>query len=209
MSMPTCIYLQPGFFSEKEKIIARQGRITAYTFRYSTSVCGLKIVNDAGEICLLPFQGQQIWRARFEGRELTMKSMFEEPRPTREYLKTYGGFLLHCGATAMGCPGPRDNHPLHGELPNAPYQKAFLLIGEDERGAYMGLSGEYHHTVAFAHNYIASPEVRLYEGSTMLLISISIRNLKNTPMELMYLSHINFRPVNNGRLAPVHRKISG
>jgi len=100
----------------------------------------------------------------------------------------------------MGCPGPQDTHPLHGELPNATYRKAFLLIGEDEKGAYIGLSGEYHHTVAFAHNYIACPEVRVYEGSTGIGVSISIKNLKNTPMELMYLAHINFRPVDRGRL---------
>jgi len=200
MKVPVYVYLAPSFFSEKEKIIACQGGIAAYAFRYSTSVCGLRITNDVGEVCLLPFQGQQIWRARFAGRELTMKSMFEEPRPSREYLKTYGGFLLHCGATAMGCPGPQDTHPLHGELPNAPYQKAFLVIGEDERGAYIGLGGEYHYTVAFAHNYIASPLVKLYEGSARIPVSISIRNLKNTPMELMYLAHINFRPVDNGRL---------
>lgn len=200
MSTPAYIYLQPAFFSEKEKIIARYRGLTAYSFRYSTSVCGLKITNKLGEICLLPFQGQQVWRAKFAGKELTMKSMFEEPRPTREYLKTYGGFLLHCGATAMGCPGPRDNHPLHGELPNAPYHKAFLIMGEDKRGAYMGLAGEYQHTVAFAHNYIAAPLLKLYEESARMYASISIRNLKNTPMELMYLAHINFRPIDNGKL---------
>lgn len=200
MSMPTYIYLQPAFFSEKEKIIAKHRGITAYTFRYSTSVCGLRITNGVGEVHLLPFQGQQIWRAKFEGRELTMKSMFEEPRPTKEYLETYGGFLLHCGITVMGCPGSQDTHPLHGELPHATYQKAFLLIGEDDRGPYIGLGGEYHHTVAFAHNYIACPEVKFHEGSTRIPVSISIKNLKNTPMELMYLAHINFRPIDQGRL---------
>jgi len=89
MSPPTCIYLQPAFFSEKEKLIVAEYRgMTASTFRYGTSVCGLKIANGLGEIELLPFQGQQIWRAKFADRELTMKSMFEEPRPTREYLET-------------------------------------------------------------------------------------------------------------------------
>jgi hypothetical protein len=40
---------------------------------------------------MLPFQGQQIWDAWFDERRLTMRSMFPEPKPTREYLDTYGG----------------------------------------------------------------------------------------------------------------------
>ena len=115
-------------------------------------MCALRLQNELGELVLLPFQGQQIWSAAFGGRNLTMKSMFDQPRPTRNYLETYGGFLLHCGVTAMGVPAGGDTHPLHGELPNAPYQKAWLVAGEDER-ALPGLGGEYQHTVAFNINY--------------------------------------------------------
>lgn len=48
-----------------------------------------------------------------------------------------GAFALHCGALAMGCPGPEDDHQLHGELPNAPYQQAWLQTGSDEDGDYI------------------------------------------------------------------------
>lgn len=100
----------------------------------------------------------------------------------------------------MGVPAEGDTHPLHGELPNAPYQTAQLLIGEDERGPYLGLTGSYQYTVAFNHNYMAMPEVRLYANSSRLPVSMTIKNLKNSPMELMYLAHVNFRPVDHGRL---------
>jgi hypothetical protein len=126
--------------------------------------------------------------------------MFDEPRPTREYLETYGGFLLHCGATAMGVPSREDTHPLHGELPNAPYQLAHLVVGQDEKRAYIGLGGQYQHTVAFSHNYVARPLVKLYAGSSLFRVTMTITNLKNSAMELMYLAHVNFRPVDNGRL---------
>lgn len=198
--METKINLQPHFFREAEKKLAESDGLTASTFLYDSGVCGLRLVNEAGQITLLPFQGQQIWHAEFYGRTLTMKSMFEQPYPTTAYLNTYGAFLIHCGATAMGVPTEKDTHPLHGELPNAPYQTAQLLVGQDERGAYMGLTGTYQHTVAFNHNYIATPVVKLYANSSKIVISLTIKNLKKSPMELMYLAHVNFRPVDQGRL---------
>jgi hypothetical protein len=200
MSQQTTINLYPYFFTETEKLLAEHKGLAASVFLYSTGVCGLRLTNQVGQIEMLPFQGQQIWDAEFYGRTLTMKSMFDTPYPTTEYLHTYGGFLIHCGATAMGVPEAEDSHPLHGELPNAPYQSAQLLVGEDERGRYMGLTGSYQYTVAFSHNYVAQPLVKLYENSSRISISMTVKNLKRSEMELMYLSHINFRPVDNGKL---------
>jgi hypothetical protein len=130
-----------------------------------------------------------------------MKSMFGVPYPTREFLETFGGFLQHCGALAVGGPSSQDTHPLHGELPNAPYQWAFIVAGQDEGGSYIGLSGQYQHTVAFKCNYIAAPQIKLYEGSSLFQVSMTLTNLKSSPMEMMYLAHVNFKPVDNGRLA--------
>ncbi len=200
MSWQTTIHLQPYFFGEAEKKLAEYAGLTASTFRYASGVAGLRLANNLGQVVLLPFQGQQIWLLEFNGRNQTMKSMFDQPRPTSDYLQTYGGFLLHCGATAMGVPAGPDTHPLHGELPNAPYQAAQLLVGQDERGDYLGLTGTYQHTVAFNHNYLARPVVKLYANSSRVPVSMSIRNLKGTAMELMYMAHVNFRPVDNGRL---------
>jgi hypothetical protein len=196
----TTINLTPQFFTERERVLVEHGPLSASTFLFDSGVCGLRLKNEPGQLVLLPFQGQQIWSAEFGGRNLTMKSVFAEPRPTREYLETYGGFLLHCGATAMGVPSKEDSHPLHGELPNAPYQKAYLVAGQDEKGPYIGLGGQYQHAVAFNHNYVAEPLVKLYAASTLLRLTLTIKNLKNSGMELMYMAHVNFRPLDNGRL---------
>ena len=196
----TTLHLTPAFFPERERVVLQHGALTATAFRYDSGVCALRLRNPLGELVMLPFHGQQIWSAAFGGRDLTMQSMFRQPNATRTYLENYGGFLLHCGATRMGVPAAGDDHPLHGELPNAPYQKARLAVGADERGAYLELGGEYEHIVAFNYHYVARPQVRLYANSAHFPIAISISNLKKTPMDLMYLAHINFRPVDNGRL---------
>jgi hypothetical protein len=196
----TVVHLDPEFFGERDRILIESGPLRASAFRFDSGVAGLKLENELGKLVLLPFQGQQIWSADFGGRNLTMKSMFAEPRATSEYLETYGGFLLHCGATAMGVPSKEDSHPLHGELPNAAYQRAYVVVDQDQEGAYIGLGGRYQHTVAFNHNYLAEPLVRLYAGSSLCWVTLTITNLKRSPMELMYLAHVNFRPVDHGRL---------
>lgn len=196
----TRLFLFPSAFCEREQVLVEHGALVATAFRTESGVAALRIENERGALVLLPFQGQQIWSAHFNGRELTMKSMFEQPHPTREYLQNYGGFLLHCGFTAMGVPTAADSHPLHGELPNAPYEKAWLIAGEDEKGMFLELGGQYHHTVAFSTNYIAQPAVRLYAGKATFAVSMTVTNLKRTPMEFMYLAHVNFRPAENGLL---------
>lgn len=196
----TRVHLSPAMFAERECPLVTHGPLTASAFRFESGVAGLRLTSDTGELVMLPFQGQQVWSAKFAGRDLTMKSMFPQPRPTREFLETYGAFLVHCGFTAMGVPGPQDQHPPHGEAPNAPYDHVFLAPGEDERGAFFGVGGQYRHTVAFAHNYLAEPFLKLYAGATTFDVSVTVTNLKATPQELMYLAHINFLPVDGSRL---------
>jgi hypothetical protein len=198
----TTIHLYPHMFGEKERTLVEHGPFSASVFRSENGVCGLRLGNGAGELVMLPFQGQQIWSATFDGRNLTMQSMFDQPRPTRTYLETYGAFLLHCGFLSMGVPDPAagDSHPLHGELPNAPYTAAYLALGEDHRGQYLSLGGRYRHTVAFSANYEAEPVVTLYAGESRFTVDMAITNLKRTPMHYMYMAHVNFRPVDNGRL---------
>lgn len=200
MSQEIRIHLQKSFFGDAEKTLAEHHGMTASTFRYGSGVHALRVTNPRGEIVVLPFQGQQIWDAVFDGRSLTMKSMFREPAATTVYLETYGAFLVHCGAVAMGVPTKEDSHPLHGELPNAPYQTAELILGTDARGDFIAVTGSYEYTVAFSHHYVARPVAKLYADSTLIEVSLTVENLKRTPMELMYLSHANFQPVDNGRL---------
>jgi hypothetical protein len=198
--MKTLIHITPEQFTFKETMLVESGELSASAFCFQSGVCALRLKNELGELVMLPFQGQQIWDAVMRGRQLTMRSMFNQPYPTHDFLSTYGGFLLHCGATAMGSPSADDNHPLHGELPNARYQSAALILDADEKGDYISLTGNYRHTVAFNYNYTATPLVKLYTSSSIFTVSMTIHNLKVSPMPLMFLEHINFRPVDGGRL---------
>ena len=200
MSNNTTIQLQETFFTEQEKLFVGHEGVSASVFQYASGVCGIRLKNSKGHLVLLPFQGQQIWGCEFEGRDLVMASMFKQPYPTSEYLATYGGFFLHCGATAMGVPSKEDTHPLHGELPNAPYQNAYIQVGSDERGTFIGLGGQYEYIVAFNHHYRFEPLVKLYADSTVFPISATLANLKKTDMEYMYMAHVNFKPVDNSRI---------
>ncbi|TRZ48595.1 DUF4432 family protein [bacterium] len=198
--MQTTINLIPDQFTHLETTLAEHGELSASIFRYQSGVCAVRLKNAYGELVMLPFQGQQIWDATMLGRRLTMRSMFDQPYPTRDFLSTFGGFLVHCGATAIGSPGPEDTHPLHGELPNAPFQSAALVFGTDKKGDYIGLTGTYRHIVAFNYNYTATPLVKLYAASSVFTVSMTIYNLKASSMPLMFLEHVNFVPVNGGRL---------
>jgi hypothetical protein len=197
---PTIIHISPSLFSEKEKPLVQFGLLKATAFKFDSGVCAVRLSNERGEMVVLPFQGQQIWSATMDGRPLTMHSMFEQPQATRNYLETYGGFLIHCGFTAMGVPTKEDSHPLHGELPNAPYSNAYIETGVDGKGPFIGIGGQYRHTVAFSYNYLAEPVARLYSQSTLITSEMTITNLKKSPMEYMYLAHANFRPVDHSRL---------
>ncbi|MEM8631947.1 MAG: DUF4432 family protein [Pseudomonadota bacterium] len=189
--------LQGSLFGETEHPICQSSELSASAFRYPGGVAALRVRNTRGEITVLPYQGQQIWRAGFDGRGLTMRSLFDHPVPTQVYLETYGAFLIHCGLAGLGAPGPGDTHPLHGELPNAPYQTAWLEVSE---GKSLSVAGTYQHSVAFSTNYRATVCTTLSAGSALIDVSIEIENLKRTPMDLMYLAHANFLPVDHGEL---------
>jgi hypothetical protein len=93
---------------------------------------------------------------------------------------------------------------VHGELPNARYDNAQLVLGEDERGAYMELRGTYEHTVAFTCNWQAQPAARLYADGSTLNMSMRVKNNFHSDMDLMYMAHTNFRPVAGSELRYSH-----
>lgn len=213
MNYPIRLHLVQKNFKSGPILLADHGSLSATAFRFASGVAAVRLGNSIGSVVILPFQGQHVWSAAFDRpdgtrRELTMKSMFDEPQPTRDFLATFGGFLQHCGILGAGGPGPSDTHPLHGELPNAPFQQAWLAAGSDERGDYLGVGGQYRHTIAFSHNYVAEPLVKLYVDSSLINVSMTVTNLKRTPMEMMYLAHVNFRPVDGSRLVYSAQKTS-
>ena len=72
------INIRKEFFREKEFVFMENGQFKVTFFRYSTGVEAIRVENSKGYFIILPFQGQQIWRAGFLGHELTMKTKFEE-----------------------------------------------------------------------------------------------------------------------------------
>ena len=99
--MTTYFHLTESMFSTREQLLLEADTLEASAFRFESGVAAIRLRNELGERVLLPFQGQQIWSASFRGRNITMRSMFDQPRTTRNYLETYGGFLLHCLAHAF------------------------------------------------------------------------------------------------------------
>jgi len=194
------IHLDKCLFGAKEKPLCELGGLKAASFLYSTGVHALRLENPLGHILVLPYQGQQIWDVVFHGRRQTMTTFFSEPVPSPNLLDSYGAFLYHCGALRMGTPAPEDTHPLHGELPGAPYDETWLVLGQDDGGTYLGVSGAFHYTKAFGDKYKAVPSVKLYENRTVLDVSMTIENLAHRPMDLMYMCHVNFLPADNGEI---------
>ena len=195
------IYLYEDFFTKEEREVFALGNLSASLFTYSTGVKAVRLKNDRGAIVVLPYMGQMIWRAEFDGYDMTMKTIFDEPIQAKEVFgETYGCFLMHCGLTAMGNPTAEDDHKPHGELPIAKYQTVYIVSGEDEGGKFVGLSGVYTHKSCYAYNYDFSPIVKIYEGKTTIDISASFTNNKDVPLEYYYLCHINHRPVDGATL---------
>jgi hypothetical protein len=109
------IYLYEDFFTKEEREVFALGNLSASLFTYSTGVKAVRLKNDRGAIVLLPYMGQMIWRAEFDGYDMTMKTIFDEPIGAKEVFgETYGCFLMHCGLTAMGNPTAEDDHKPHG-----------------------------------------------------------------------------------------------
>lgn len=194
------ISLNKAFFTEEERTLLEWDGLRVTLFSYDTGVLAARLENGEGQATILPFRGQQIWELSFQGRQLKMNSLYRQPRDVSHFLDTYGCFMMHCGALRMGCPGPEDDHPLHGELPYARYDDAWVVAGEDEGGRYVGISGSFEYNRAFSDAYRAIPVVTLHEGSAILDIGMNIANISNYPMELMYMCHINFLPVVGGRI---------
>lgn len=199
--MKSVITLKENYFQEKETVILKSGELSASLFIYDTCVKAVRLSNSRGNVVVLPFMGQMIWRAEFDGRQLAMKTIYEQPvAVSGAYCGTYGCFLMHCGLTAMGNPSSEDTHLPHGELPAAKYNNAEIILGEDEKGAYVGLTGLYTHKFCYEYDYEFSPMVKLYASKTHIDVEARLKNNKDIPLEYYYLCHINHRPVDGARL---------
>lgn len=185
------INLKDGMFTDRESLFVDDGSLKAYLYRFESGICAVKLQNSEGFITVLPFNGQMVWDAEFHGRSLKMETSFAMPKKRELFRDTYGCYIMHCGILAMGCPSPEDDHGHHGEIPYVTYDSAGIVTGSDEKGRYIAVTGEYEYNRAFGSHYIARPMAKLYEGSTLIDVSMEVQNKSREAMDLMYMCHIN------------------
>lgn len=190
----------PSFFGDRPVKLIQNGELCATAFRYESGVCGLKLENECCSMVVLPYMGQQIWFAEFNGRNLTQKSIFDQPLATTKFGDNYGGFLLHCGLTNLNCPGEGEDYPIHGELPFARYQEAYAGIGRDEAGTYLAAGGTFVYRNSQEYHYAYSPQLRLYSKETVAQMHIDIHNRRSSALDYMFMCHMNWLAVEGSRI---------
>ena len=192
--------LRRSYFGEKERRILAYGGLAASLFTYETGVEAVRIAHPRGHVIVLPFMGQIVWDAAFDGVPLAMTSMFDAPRRATTIVETYGALAYHAGLLRNGVPGADDDHALHGEMPCAPMTAAGLSCGTDAAGAFLAVTGEYEYAMGFGAHYRARPRVLVRAEAPSIEIVMEVENLSARPMDLMYLCHVNFAFVEGGRI---------
>lgn len=185
------ISLQKEYFSTTRTRIFETEEFYAETWKYPSGVEALTLGNSRGYITVLPFMGQMVWDAVFDGVDLTMKNMFSQPLPKKTIVETYGCYMYHSGLLRNGCPSPEDSHDLHGEMPCAPMDTAEIVFGEDNKGFFVGIAGSYEYVMGFGDHYLAEPSVCLRAASGLFDVQMKVTNLSGSQMELMYMCHMN------------------
>lgn len=197
MNRHVVIPLSPDIFQNEKLTIFQWRGFEGRAFKFASGIAAFELIGPRSHVVILPFMGHQIWRASVDGVELGWQSMFDEPVDTASFLETYGAFFIHCGLTRTGAPTPEDAHPLHGELPLERFSHPRVLIDTENRT--VTIEGRYHHRLAFYVNYEAVAAVTISETPSCD-ISLNVTNNREEPMELMYLAHANFNPVDGSEL---------
>ena len=186
--------------ADTEAVVLRAGALTASLFRYPSGIEALRMRNARGSLVLLPWYGQMVWQAEFDGVPLAMQSGFTMPLPADSIAGSYGCLAFHSGLLRNGVPSAEDDHAAHGEFPCSAMARAWLELGEDADGLTLRLVSERDHIVGFGPHYRAHPSVTLREHDTMFEIGMQVENRSGRPMELMYMAHVNFAFVTGGRI---------
>lgn len=186
--MTTRLTLWRELFTPQPRTLLANDDFTVSAFRYPSGVEALRLENGRGHLVVLPWLGQMIWDAVFDGRDLTMRNMFSQPKPAQTIVETYGCFAFHSGLLANGCPSPEDTHPLHGEMACAAMDEAWLELDGDS----LCLAGRYEYVMGFGDHYLAQPSVTLRKGSALFDINMAVTNLASVAMPLQYMCHMNY-----------------
>ncbi|HWP67687.1 MAG TPA: hypothetical protein VN437_00210, partial [Rectinemataceae bacterium] len=189
---PMICMLDPSMFTEKEHELLKSSSYSVGTFRYRSGVEAVRIAAGRGEFIWLPYLGQQIWDWIVDGKSRKFEGFVAEPSYGKNFLQNYGGFLLHCGMTAMGNPGANDTHPHHGELPVARFDEAWIEIKQEDGREVLSLGGSLHWHVPFVAEYRCIPSMRIQPDGLSLHAEVRLENPTAGVMEYMYLAHINF-----------------
>lgn len=194
--MKTTFPLYRQNFGREAQTLIINDDFTVQTFCYSSGIEAIKISNAKGFLTVLPFYGQMIWDAEFEGHNLKMENMFSQPKRGSIITETYGCFAFHSGLISNGCPSPEDSHPLHGEMPCATMDKAWLELDGDK----LRICGSYEYVMGFGHHYQASPSVTMSANSALFDIGMSVTNLSSSQMPLQYMCHMNYAYMAHAKL---------
>jgi hypothetical protein len=186
--MSAVIYLQRNQFGEQPVCLVESDELSVTLFKYRSGIEAVTVRNSRGHITVLPYYGQMVWDAEFDGQSLKMFNPFTEPKRGVSVVDTYGCFAFHSGLLSNGCPALEDVHPLHGEMPCAQMDTAFLLLD----GHSVTVGGEYEYVKGFGDHYLASPSVRLAAGESLIAITMRVTNLASVPMPLQYMCHMNY-----------------
>ncbi|WP_082875156.1 aldose 1-epimerase family protein [Pantoea sp. OXWO6B1] len=197
---PTVFQLHKSFFRTQPLEIVNAAGCSAELFIYESGIEAVRLKNARGYLVVLPYYGQMIWQAMFDGVDLTMQSRFTEPRPASDIVGTYGCFMYHSGLLRNGNPTAEDNHALHGEMPIAPMQRARIETGEDAQGPWLALVSEREYLMGFGDHYLAQPRVVIRPDSATFEVCMAVENLSLNAMDLMYMCHANFAYVEGARI---------
>ncbi len=184
--------LDRPMFAETERELLSSSLYAVSVFRYPSGVEAVRIKAGRGEFVWLPYLGQQIWEWNVDGASQKFEGFVKEPSYGKNFLQNYGGFLVHCGMTAMGNPGANDTHPHHGELPVAGFDAAWIELLWEDGGEELSLGGSLHWHVPFVAEYNCVPSVRVSSDGLSLHAEILLENPTAKVMDYMYLAHINF-----------------
>lgn len=194
------IPLTRDLFGTAQRLIVETPRCTVVAFAFSSGVEALRIRTPRVEATLLPFRGQQVWRYRVDGEELTMRTHFDEPARSTVFGETYGPFMLHCGLSGLGAPGVGDTHAHHGELPNATYEAPDLLFSSRNGVDTFALTGSARLRTSHVLAATFTPTLTLTSATTALRLDMSVTNDRTTPLQYSYLCHLNWAPVDGAEL---------
>ncbi|WP_419730800.1 DUF4432 family protein [Lichenicola sp.] len=200
MRLLATLPLDPDFSGNTERQVIQAGTLSASLFRYPSGIAALRIRNGRGSLIVLPWFGQMIWHAEFDGVDLTMRSGFEMPLPADSIGGTYGCFAFHSGLLRNGVPSAADTHAAHGEFPTARMRRAWLELFDHDGMLALRVVSERDHVVGFGPHYLARPAVTLTEASGRFDITLDVENRSGRPMELMYMAHVNFAFVAGGTI---------